>query len=868
MIVSYLQTQPRLTICHRADELYVETFKDRNAAHNLLEEIEMAKLYHPTPRQSSNFTSRADTLIKRLVLRGNPFSDVNLFPCPTHSLFSEQAPFNEYLVRTLSSELSSTGELVSKIDLLAKEYRAGYEAVKEVDTLSQSLGDSLLHCRSIIERLSNGVVACDGDGSPPDLSSEHCLDPTAHAAFLTLLPSILQEFDQLLATVTKLMGAYQLALHNVDRPGIDPTFKQNAAARFDVLLSVRDETLKVVDDTNARVGRLRVVRRVWSMMYGVKKGLQNIQSDIAEILVKERWMQQMDTTEPLTPQSPDVELPAAACSKSRLDILPQLDSMRHTLSHDIANPLASLSGSLEQPLDDLLARASADLLQRLDNIKAIVAVVEAVRSQSSVMASIQEDVHDLQLKIEDLRIRFDVAIEEILTGEVSDETLEEEQSHLQADADSLRKAVRTFTDGIAQRVQFVSCGPYSQVFTRLFSRRAPSVVDIRVGSELPSTTDLPFTLGSLDDAIRADCNSFTMRLAGNVGSLDRKVDGLKLACMAKVADAGIAAATEDLRGINREFESLRSTLSSISQQEEKLAQLQVLSQEVEQHASHHRSHLFRSLSFIRESLRQMDTVPNSQALLLQEPLLTTRRRATDDLEIKVNLWSDRTAMLLGEVSELLLMETRRLEALRIQREREAEERRQRAEMERLAEETRIREARRLEEEQRVQEHLAREEAERLVQQQLREKEEREAQERLIREETEREADEQRAGEEAEREERETEEQLARTMADMEAQERLSQEKMESEAGGSLLHDCAETQDTSSQPQDTDPVVSTEAEAEQERHEDIPHCSDNKVAEQPSWHARKRSGSVFSVPFSPIHDDEGQWFSIEGFFHNS
>ena len=817
--------------------------KDRNGAQNLLEEIETAKLYHPTPRQSSNFTSRADTLIKRLALRGNPFFDVNSFPCPAHSLFSDQTPFNEGLVRTLSSELTNTGELVSKVDLLAKDYRTGCEAVKEIDTLSQSISASLLNFRSIIERLSNGVVASDGDGSPPDLSFERCLDTTAHSAFLTLLPSILQESDQAHNIATKLITAYQLALHNVNRPGIDPAFKQNAAARLGTLFSVRDEVFKIVDDTNGRVGRLRVVRRVWSIMDSVKKGLQNIQSDIAELLAKERWMQQVDTTEPLTPQSPTAELPAVTCSISLPDILPQLDSIRHTLSHDVTAPLASLSSSLEQPLDDFLAHASADLLKRLDHIKEIVPLAEAVRSQSLVMASIQEAVHDLQLKIEDLRIRFDVTIEEILTGDVSADTLEEEQSQLQADTISLREAVRTFTDGIARRVQFVSSGPYSQTFTSIFSRRGPSIADIRVGSELPSTIALPFTLGSLDDAVRADCNSFTMRLAGDVGSLDRKNDGLKLACLARAVDAGIAAATEDLRGVSREFESLRSALSSVSYQEEKLCQLRALSRDVEQHASQHRSRLFRSLSFIRESLRQMDTVPNSQALLLQEPLLTTRRRATDDLEIKVNLWSDRAALLLGEVSESLLTETRRLEALHIQREQEAEERRQMAEKERCEEEARIQEAHRLEEERRVCEKLACEEAEKLVQQQLREKEEKEAQERLVRKQMEKEIGEQRA----------TGAEEFREKAGKEVQDPLSCEKAESE-GGPL----AETQGASSQSQVLGPAVHTEAEIDQERYRGT-HCPDDRAVEQLSLHARKSSGSVFPAPFSLIRDDEGSDF---------
>ncbi|KAI6004062.1 hypothetical protein EDD15DRAFT_2385150 [Pisolithus albus] len=650
-----------VTQWRKADELYVETLKDRSAAQNLMEEIETARLYHPTPRQSGSFISRADTLVKRLALRGNPFSDGNLFPCPTHSLFPEQESFNKNLTQSLSSDLFSTGELVAKVETLAKEYRRGHEAIKEIDTLSQRTEELLSLCRSIIHRLSNGVTTSDGDGSPPDLSTNHCLEPTAHAAFLTLLPAVR------IPTITSLTIEFQLALHNLDRPGVDPTFKQNATTVLNTLLTVHDDVLRTVSETNARVGRLRLLKRVWSMIGDCKKSLQNVQQDLVDILVKERWTQRMDITEPLTPKSPDLELPPAL-------------------------PLSSLSGSLEQPLSDFLTRTSTDLMERLDDLKEMIPFVEAIQRQSSTMVSIQEDFHDLQVKIEDLRIRHDVAIEEILLGGVSNDTLMGEQSHLQADADLLREAVRAFTDGIVQRVHFVSRGDSSQTFSRIFTRKKSSLADIRISSELPSMVDCPFTPGSLDDAVRADCNSFTMRLAGELEAWTGKPD----------VDGRIASAR---------LEDLRSSLSLISHAEDRLEQLQTLSQDVE-------SRLFRSLSLIRDCLRQMEMVSSPRTA--REHLLTSRRRAVDDLELKVNTWGERAAVLLGDISESLLKETRRLEAIRVQREKEAEERKQqeREEKERLAEEMRILEEHRLEEERRMRERLALEEAERLVQEQL------------------------------------------------------------------------------------------------------------------------------------------------------
>ncbi|KAI6105497.1 hypothetical protein F5141DRAFT_1124057 [Pisolithus sp. B1] len=818
-----------VTQWRKADELYVETLKDRSAAQNLMEEIETARLYHPTPRQSGSFMSRADTLVKRLALRGNPFSDSSLFPRPTHSLFPEQESFNENLAQSLSSDLFSTGELVSKVESLAREYRRGYEAIKEIDTLSQRIEESLSLCRSVIHRLSNGVATSDGDGSPPDLSTDHCLEPTAHAAFLTLLPAVLQEADQANTTIATLTIKFQLALHNLDRPGVDPTFKHNATILLDTLLTVHDDLLRIVSETNARVGRLRLVKQMWSMIGDFKRSLQNVQRDIVDIMVRERWTQRMDITEPLTPKSSEVDLPSVYPTSS--DISSQIDTMRLALCQDVEAPLSSLSGSLEQPLSDFLTRTSTDLMERLDNLKEMISFVEAIQLQSSTMTSIQEDVHDLQVKLEDLRIRHDVAIEEILVGDVSNDTLREEQLHLQADADLLREGVRAFTDGIVQRVHFVSRSPSSQTFSRIFVRKKSSLTDIRSSSELPPMVDCPFTLGSLDDAVRADCNSFTMRLAGELESLGRKACDLKLACMAKDADGGIASASEDIRGVYQELEDLRLTLTSISHSEERLEQLRTLSQDVERHTSSHRSRLFRSLSLIRDCLRQMEMVSSPRTT--REHLLTSRRRAVDDLELKVNTWGDRAAALLGEISESLLKETRRLEAIRMQREKEAEERKQqeREEKERLAEEMRILEEHRLEEERKVHERLALEEAGRLVQEQLaRESAKEHTDGRLADEETKMEAE----GRAAHRgTEKEGEERLASENTDVVVMEGIAQN-----GGG-----------PSNQFQGPNLSESPDVESEKVQYDTTDHRLESRATEQTSSSLNKRA------PFFSVRDED-------------
>lgn len=667
--------------------------KDQNAAQNLLEEIETAKLSHPTPRQSSSFTSRVDTLGKRLVLRGDPMSNPGIFPRPTHPLFPDQLSFNNALVQSLSTEFATATDLITKVDTLAKEYRANYEAVKEADLLSQSANGLLSTVDSIITRLSHGVSTYEGDGSPPDLSSEACLQPTRHATFLALLPTLLEETEQTNSAAEKLICSYQLALLNLDRPGIDLSFKQHAVNQLDTLIAAHDKLCVLANDTNTRVGYLRVVRKVWSIMVESLKLLQNIQSEVREMMERERWKPLNGTgVEPLTPETPRSRNLDPIDSSS--DILKRFDIVRETLSHDAAIPLASLSGSLEASLGTFLTQTYDGLVSRLENLNQMVQLLDAVKAQSAAMTSLREEVDELQVQIEDLVIRYDATTEETLSGNLLPERISELYSELQAGANSLSGAVKIFTDGVARRVPLVASNPRDQT-SATFIRKKLSSTDAQLGVAISHiSVELPFSLASLDDNVRADSNFLVMRLSGQSETLHRKADHLQLARMSRDVGATISSTTHDLHGVTQDLESLWISFTSLPQTDSKLQDLQELAQSVEEHYTQHRSRLSRTLSMIRESIRHMESVPASCDLHFYETLLSSCRRGVNDLEIKVNSWADRVTMVRGKVSEALLFESQRLEALRVQREQEAEEKRQQAEHEYLVNAA-LREAERL-----------------------------------------------------------------------------------------------------------------------------------------------------------------------------
>lgn len=130
------------------------------------------------------------------MMRGDPLSPTSLFPRPSHPLFRDQVEYNESTLKLLSSEYQAARDLVSNVEKLAKEYHANFEAVRRVETVCKAADQ--LHDRldSLITSLREGSESENGGGSPPDLSSEHCLNSSEHSVFVALFPKLVKDIEK------------------------------------------------------------------------------------------------------------------------------------------------------------------------------------------------------------------------------------------------------------------------------------------------------------------------------------------------------------------------------------------------------------------------------------------------------------------------------------------------------------------------------------------------------------------------------------------------------------------------------------------------------------------------------------------------
>lgn len=702
--------------------------KDQVAAQNLLEEIETAKLQHPTLRQSTAFVSHADVLLKRLLLRGNPATSSSTFPCPEHTLFPDQRSSNEALAQSLSSEIATAMELVKKVDGAAKEYRTNFEVVRDVEALSQTAQGLSATFTSVHARLKYGVPASDGDGSPPDLTSKACLDPTRHSAFLTLLPDILKESDAASENTIPLLRAYRTAILKVDRPGIDASFKSNAISEMNRLGQQKDATQKVKNDVVARVRRLRDARKIWDTMEDALASLEEIKREVGDAMEKKRWRQQAAPSgAPLTPESPMNILPSPTASS--IAILKRLEDMQTKLSKEVSTPLSLLSVSLETPLNDWLSQSFTGLTVFLDSLKQMSQLLEAIQHQASVMGTVQQDVEGFQIQIEESRIRFDTGFQNILGDRHTGAELIGTDADVITGTKQLRDTVQNFMDGLSQRIPFVAQRDLPSQPRPNFVRKRFASVDVKLGASPQSAAiELPFDLTSLDDAVRTDSNSYVMRLAGELQNLETKKDHFQLAQLAKEVDLALKATVNDIRGVTQRLSYLKTSVFKVSESSSASGNisesLQELSRELDDFSQAYRSRISGSFSPIRDLLRRMDASPRCHDLAVHEPLYLTRKRAVGDAELKLGACNDDVASLRAQISDAQWTETQRLEVQRLETERLERERLEEERLERERLECKRLEQERLRKERLEQERLEHERIERARVEQERLKKER------------------------------------------------------------------------------------------------------------------------------------------------
>ncbi|KAG7448998.1 uncharacterized protein BT62DRAFT_985409 [Guyanagaster necrorhizus] len=639
----------------KADDTHVETMKDQVSAQTLLDDIEAARSTHPTGRQSASFVTRAEALRKRLLVRGDPMSQPSTLPTPVHALFPEQQSFNKTLVQQLSNEITSATTMCKKAEAAAADYRSTYEAVHAYEDITQTADSLSAKLWDITQRLETGVTSNNGDGSPPNLLLDGCLEPTKHGVFLALMPSIFQELQSVGTAASQLVRNVPEALLRLNFPAVDSDFQSKGITAVEELKDRLANVEEVRTELVARTERLREARRIRNLMDIHSRDLRAFLKEISMSMQKHRWRQDAERSNaPLTPESPpNIPLPA---DSSDLDFHQQLVRFDSKFVKDIDSPLEVFCQTLEQPLAESLRRTASELKVLLNRGGEFTCLLSLIKEQATSMIGVKAEVNAFQLRIEDIRIQYESATQECLSGQANAGLSLHNHICLETSLDDIRSGVNAFSDKLPQRIPWVETGAKQSV-------------------TCPSPAPFPFALRSLDNAVRHDCNTFTMRLNGDLRSLEQKADHLHLAKLAKEVDLCVSATIDDINDGIQKLSGLRCSFPAAPTEKTVSENLQALYISTDDILQVHSTRIRRSFSPIRELLRSMSTARGVNDAAVHESLFLSRTRAVDDAELKFTTWD----------SNLLSFRNILSDAQRAAEERRLEdERRLQAEQERLA----------------------------------------------------------------------------------------------------------------------------------------------------------------------------------------
>ncbi|KAJ3981929.1 hypothetical protein F5890DRAFT_1556367 [Lentinula detonsa] len=636
---------------------------DHRRGSTLREEIEGATLQYPTARKSSAFITRPEALSKRLRLRGDPASSNSTFPRPTHPLFPQQSVFNESLTQTLSFEIKTTTELVRNAESLAMKYRVSYDAVSHVETLNEAVLALTVVFESILVRLENGISSSEG----------------RHSVFIALLPSLLDELARADQATSDLVRQVPAALLHVDFPGVDQEFKSNASAKLLGLIALRE-------------------RAQWEneVMGLVSRDLEVVRCEVADEMDRRRWRQ--DTTSvngaPLTPESPSaVPLPTHSFQRFIEQLELQMSQLGARMDKGVDDPLASLLETLETPLKEHLSHSARNLKSHFARVKRITDLLQSIHKQTSTMDVIREEFNALQLRIHDVIIRYESKTEDVLGNKsVDEQVVSDTDEAMSSDFSAARSDAMVFVNSLTQRVPLV--GLLSQVPS---VRRSFSMIDLASATHASSefTIELAFDLHAIDDAVRADCNSYTMRLNGQVHNLEQKSDIYHLSRIAKELDASTSVLLTEVDHAVVQISTLRDTFDRLGATES----LEKLVFDIDQASSTHRNRLNRSLSITREISRRLESAPgildsnvhervrrleSAPGILdsnVHERVLLPRTKGIGELEGRITSWEASNESLCARV-----VAAQEAEVLRLKQEKEAEAAHLAAERDRIARE--------------------------------------------------------------------------------------------------------------------------------------------------------------------------------------
>ncbi|CAE6487137.1 unnamed protein product [Rhizoctonia solani] len=690
----------------KSDEIYGELKKDQTAAAILKEEIENAKLQHPSQKLNDSFGARSTALTTRLALVGDPATSRS-FPRPTHPLFPDQNTANMALTKLLSKELAITSKAIREAAASAAQYQSMVQNITEVESLRNKMVELVKQLEAIAQHYTTGIPSQDGDGSIPNVEDASCLNPTRHGAFLALLPATLKEHDSAEGEANRSKAQCKAHLLKVGAGSIDPNLKSGVLAAMERLEKQQGITQTSRKNVQDRIEIMREARSIKASVDTVQETTIALRRQIIRSLQHQRWKpQRVQDGRPMTPESPPPVVTQPLLTPS--DAFLQADVLTTQTSTTVEKPLLALAPSLGSSLSSALEDMQRSLIHRIREVRRLTSLWESIKRQTAAMDAVRREAHNLEADLADLIYQYDTVLDQSTDGYSAYSEIVAREASLKTLLDTTTERAQQFVGTLSTRVPFIANSAHSEAFTVSSTNEDP---------DAPGR--LPFALISLDDSVRADANAYAVSISGSLAQLAKKGNYLKVALLAQGFDSSKKPVTDELAEASQLVASIQAALDMLEGSEHEAPVLNTLSgyeDKVNTLLKDFSPRIGSKLATARHALSKMTAAPGASDPFVQERFLNSRSREVEKLAAMIESSTRDLSALSNRVASMKLLEARRIEAeeakaLADQRAKEEAEERARleAEIARFEEEERRRKE--LEEIQRAEAEKARLEAE-------------------------------------------------------------------------------------------------------------------------------------------------------------
>ena len=567
--------------------------------------------------------------------------------------------------------------MVNEVGELAKKYHARCEAVEEAGRILRDISEISTSLALLNDRLENGFVAYDGDGSPPDLHNLTCVDPLRFSAYLAMLPSVMEQIATAQKTVSETIRRARLSVLHLEKVQGDEAVKHDLLTSINELQKNANATDQLKDSVMRDVSTLREVRQVWSVMDGISRTLDTVSEQLKESLLMTRWKQETGgDVGPMTPESSQVALPTISVETPEVDA--RLVGLGNQLTSDVDDPIIRCQESLPGVLRDHIWNRQRKTQKLLQDLQKMNNLLSAVRRQTFTMEGIREEAHTLESRIEDVKMAYDQCFQDAVsfsendiaaqTPNFTDEEIMAREELLGRQVTSLRNDVEQFVNDLPMRVPFISRRSIDhapkQEHTTGFNLEKTGY-DYFDDSETMAL--LPFDPASVDRVVRNDANAYSLLLSREIKSLLYKQSLSTFFKSARTVSIRLADLLKDILTVDEllneaeeSFNHLHINLENDSNPDNYADSISSIKSTLENTATLDAKRVSLTILGIRGLMNGMRDMPGLQGDVNHLNIFTSRSSKLDELDLRWHRVHARLDTLRSDISNAYQNELSRL----------------------------------------------------------------------------------------------------------------------------------------------------------------------------------------------------------------